>query len=83
MRQNGPCRLLAALKQTRASWHDPAMAQPAFLSGQFLLAMPGIGDPRFERAIIAVCAHDEQGALGICIGSPIADLGFHDLLDQF
>lgn len=59
------------------------MARPDFLSGQFLLAMPGIGDPRFERAAIAMCAHDENGALGIGFGTPIDDLGLHDLLDQF
>lgn len=59
------------------------MTSPAYLTGQFLLAMPGIGDPRFERTAIAICAHDENGALGIGFGTPIADLGLHDLLDQF
>lgn len=53
-----------------------------FLSGQFLLAMPGMVDPRFERAVIALCAHDENGALGIGIGAQIADLSFADLLQQ-
>ena len=37
------------------------MDAPRFLSGQFLLAMPGIGDPRFEKAVIAMCVHDEEG----------------------
>ena len=41
-----------------------AMDAPVSLRGQYLLAMPGIGDPRFEKAVIAMCAHDEQGALG-------------------
>ena len=41
------------------------MEEPRFLSGQLLLAMPGIGDPRFEKAVIAMCVHDENGALGI------------------
>ncbi|TPG13769.1 hypothetical protein EAH87_16910 [Sphingomonas koreensis] len=54
-----------------------------YLTGQFLLAMPGIGDPRFERAVIAVCAHDAGGAIGIGIGATIAGLGLHELLDQF
>ena len=56
--------------------------QPDFLTGQFLLAMPGIGDPRFERAVIAICAHDLEGALGIGIGSTFDGLTFHDLLGQ-
>lgn len=54
-----------------------------FLTGQFLLAMPGIGDPRFERAVIAICAHDTDGALGIGVGDTIKGLGMHDLLRQF
>ena len=45
------------------------METPRFLSGKLLLAMPGIGDPRFERAVIALCVHDENGAVGIGIGA--------------
>lgn len=53
-----------------------------FLTGQFLLAMPGIGDPRFDKAVIAMCVHDEEGALGIGLGRVIPRLGLHDLLKQ-
>ena len=59
------------------------MDSAPFLTGQFLLAMPGIGDPRFERAVIAMCAHDAQGALGIGVGETIEGLGLHELLSQF
>ena len=59
------------------------METPAFLSGQLLLAMPGIGDPRFERAVIAICAHSEEGALGVGIGRLAPRIGFHALLAQF
>ncbi|ONF96314.1 YqgE/AlgH family protein [Sphingomonas jeddahensis] len=58
------------------------METATFLTGQFLLAMPGIGDPRFDQAVIAVCAHDEKGAIGIGIGAQVAGLGFHDVLEQ-
>ena len=58
------------------------MEQPEFLSGQFLLAMPGIGDPRFERAVIAMCVHDEAGALGIGLGRIVPRIHFHELLRQ-
>jgi putative transcriptional regulator len=58
------------------------MEEPRFLSGQLLLAMPGIGDPRFERAVIAMCVHDEEGALGIGLGRVVPRIGFHDLLRQ-
>ena len=58
------------------------MDAPRFLSGQFLLAMPGIGDPRFDKAVIAMCVHDEEGALGIGLGRIAPRIGFHDLLKQ-
>lgn len=53
-----------------------------FLTGQFLLAMPGIGDDRFDQAVIAMCAHDENGALGIGIGQVLPGIGLHALLEQ-
>jgi putative transcriptional regulator len=58
------------------------MEQTNFLTGQFLLAMPGIGDPRFEQAVIAMCSHDAQGALGVGIGAVVSGLGLHDVLEQ-
>lgn len=58
------------------------METATFLTGQFLLAMPGIGDPRFDQAVIAVCAHDENGAIGIGIGAKVAGLRLHDVLEQ-
>ncbi|MES2095422.1 MAG: YqgE/AlgH family protein [Pseudomonadota bacterium] len=59
------------------------MESARFLVGQFLLALPGIGDPRFDRAVIAMCGHDEEGAIGIGIGATIDGLGLHDVLEQF
>ncbi len=58
------------------------MEQPRFLTGQLLLAMPGIGDPRFEKAVIAMCVHDEAGALGIGLGRLVPRIGLHSLLKQ-
>jgi putative transcriptional regulator len=56
--------------------------QPTFLSGKLLLAMPGMADPRFERAVIAICVHDENGAIGIGVGRKRAGISFRDLLQQ-
>ena len=56
--------------------------QPPFLSSKLLLAMPGMADPRFERAVIAICVHDENGAVGIGIGQKRAGLRFRGLLGQ-
>lgn len=58
------------------------MDTPRFLSGKLLLAMPGMADPRFERAVIALCVHDEGGAVGIGIGHKRAGLRFRGLLKQ-
>ena len=58
------------------------MDTPRFLSGKLLLAMPGIGDPRFERAVIALCVHDENGAVGIGIGHEREGMGVRGLLEQ-
>lgn len=54
--------------------------QGGFFSGQLLIAMPGISDPRFERALILVCAHDEQHAMGVAVNRPVEGLTLPDLL---
>ena len=59
-----------------------AVESPPFLTGQLLLSMPGIGDERFARAVIAMCLHDEGGALGLIINRPHAELTLHGLLEQ-
>jgi putative transcriptional regulator len=56
--------------------------QPRFLSGQLLLAMPGIGDERFERAVIAMCVHDDNGALGIMANRRHERLSVRALMEQ-
>ncbi len=69
------------LRADRASL--AAMTAPRFLSGQLLLAMPGIGGPRVDRAVIAMCSHDEAGALGIGVGHLLSEIRLHALLAQF
>ncbi len=58
------------------------MADAPSLQGQLLLAMPGIGDPRFEQAVIAMCVHRPDGAMGVGIGRVVPRLGLHALLGQ-
>jgi putative transcriptional regulator len=53
-----------------------------YLDGQFLVAMPGMADDRFARAVIYVCAHSAEGAMGIVLNRPASDLNFPDLLVQ-
>ena len=58
------------------------MSDVQTLTGRLLLAMPGMGDPRFDHAVIAMCVHDEAGALGIGLGKLHPGLRFHALLDN-
>ena len=53
-----------------------------FFSGQMLIAMPGIGDPRFERALIIVCTHDDEHAVGLVVNRPVEGLTIPDLLEK-
>lgn len=52
------------------------------LTGKLLLAMPGLGDPRFYRAVIFMCAHDEKGAMGLVINHTLPGIEFSGLMDQ-
>lgn len=63
--------------------HCPIVVEQAtFLSGKMLLAMPGMADPRFERAVIAICVHDENGAIGVGVGHKRSGISFRGLLRQ-
>ncbi|MFD2740226.1 YqgE/AlgH family protein [Sulfitobacter aestuarii] len=52
------------------------------LTGKLLVAMPGMGDPRFSHAVIYLCAHSEDGAMGLIVNRPAPDLRLSDVLDQ-
>lgn len=60
---------------------------PTDLGGKFLIALPGMGDPRFSQAVIYVCSHDESGAMGLMINkfhgrSVEGPISISDLLEQ-
>lgn len=52
------------------------------LTGKILIAMPGMGDPRFEKSVVFMCAHSDDGAMGLIVNKPLPDLEFADLLAQ-
>lgn len=52
------------------------------LEGQFLIAMPTMGDPRFERSVIYMCAHGPDGAMGLVINKRADNISFPELLAQ-
>jgi putative transcriptional regulator len=53
-----------------------------YLDGQMLIAMPTMGDERFTRSVIYVCAHSSEGAMGIVVNQPAQNIRFPDLLVQ-
>ena len=53
-----------------------------YMTGQLLIAMPNMADPRFARTVIYLCAHSEQGAMGLVINKPMPQITFVDLLEQ-
>ena len=60
---------------------EPASAR-GYLDGQMLIAMPAMNDERFARTLIYVCAHSSDGAMGIVVNQPAANIKFPDLLVQ-
>lgn len=53
-----------------------------YLDGQLLVAMPSMGDPRFSRSVIYLCAHSSEGAMGIIINQRAPNISFTELLEQ-
>ncbi len=68
-------------KQSQAG--DPMTAIiDGYLTGQLLVAMPTMDDPRFERTVIYLCAHSQAGALGLIVNRLADHISFSDLLTQ-
>ena len=62
--------------QTSNNGSDP------YISGQLLIAMPGMRDERFFKTVIYMCAHTEEGAMGLVLNQVMDSLSFPDLLEQ-
>ncbi len=50
------------------------------LAGKLLVAMPGMGDPRFAHTVIVMCAHDQEHAMGVVINKPRREVTLSDVL---
>jgi putative transcriptional regulator len=70
-------------RKTAAS-EKPSRNAPkqGYLDGRLLVAMPVMGDPRFERSVIYLCAHSAEGAMGIMVNRPAGSIDFPELLVQ-
>lgn len=52
------------------------------LTGKLLIAMPAMGDPRFEQSVVLICAHSEEGAMGLIVNKPTGEVELSDMLEQ-
>ncbi len=52
------------------------------LTGQCLIAMPGMPDPRFSETVIYICAHSDEGAMGLVVNKRFDDIELDDLLEE-
>ena len=66
---------MASPRKTRKS-------DTGYLDGQLLLAMPAMTDKRFARAVIYLCAHSAEGAMGLIINQEAPHISFIELLEQ-
>ena len=57
-------------------------SKPGYLEGQLLVAMPRMNDKRFARSVIYLCAHSEEGAMGLIINQRASNISAPDLLEH-
>ncbi len=60
----------------------PGCPAGGYLTGQLLIAMPNMRDPRFEKTVIYMCVHNAEGAMGLVVNRQIDGISFPELLDQ-
>lgn len=75
--------LTYVLASTHAAAHNRLMKyEVTSLVGKLLIAMPDMGDPRFDRSVIYICAHSDEGAMGLIVNKPRPKIRFLNLLKQ-
>ncbi len=50
------------------------------LTGSFLISTPQMPDPRFEEQVILICAHSEEGAMGVAVNKPNPYFSLEEIL---
>jgi putative transcriptional regulator len=77
-------KAVKGVKGKRAAKAAPPAEDDAecLLTGQFLIAMPGMNTSQFAQTVIYLCAHTPDGAMGIVLNRPLASPSFDDLLRQ-
>ena len=82
MEASRPIKAPRRSKTRRQTGALDAPSARGYLDGQMLIAMPAMSDERFARAVIYVCAHSNEGAMGIVVNQPAPNIRFPDLLVQ-
>ena len=54
----------------------------SYLEGQLLVAMPSMTDRRFARSVIYICAHSDEGAMGLIVNQRASNISAPNLLEQ-
>ena len=54
----------------------------SYVTGQLLIAMPGMRDERFAKSVIYMCAHSDEGAMGLVLNQRLDSLTFAELISQ-
>jgi putative transcriptional regulator len=70
------------MRRAKSSKGDKVPADGSYLAGQLLIAMPTLIAPPFARTVIYLCAHNDQGAMGLVVNKPLSSIDFPTLLDQ-
>lgn len=60
----------------------PDSSENLDLTGRLLIAMPGMGDPRFAHSVVFLCAHSKDGAMGLIVNKAIEGMHLSALLEQ-
>ncbi|MEO1039352.1 MAG: YqgE/AlgH family protein [Pseudomonadota bacterium] len=61
---------------------NPPSSDSAYLTGKLLVASPLVGDPRFDRSVVYMCAHGPDHAMGIILNKPMGSLRLPTLFEQ-
>jgi putative transcriptional regulator len=81
-----PCGELVSCKGTGwQAWLCQTLLRKMYmldLTGKLLIAMPGMGDVRFDHSVVFLCSHTDEGTMGLIINKPTRDVSLSDLLVQ-
>lgn len=73
---------LAGFSVTRHSGTTTEQEADIDLAGQLLIAMPGMGDPRFARSVILLCSYSAQGAMGLIVNKHVTGMTLREVLER-